>query len=49
MRKKRRKEGIKIRRKWVINPRTRVKKSKKLYSRTREKEMLRKEDNNKIG
>lgn len=34
---------IKIRRRWRINPKTRVKESKKVYSRKRTKEELRKE------
>lgn len=32
-----RKKPIKIRRRWAINPATRVKKSKKVYSRKRKK------------
>jgi len=38
-----RKKKVKIRKKWHINPRTRVKESKKIYSRKRNKNKLRKE------
>jgi hypothetical protein len=34
------KRRVKVRRKWVINPRTRVVKSKKAYDRNKEKEKL---------
>ena len=38
-----RKKRVKIRRAWKINPGTRVKKSKKIYSRKRNKKRFRKE------
>jgi hypothetical protein len=41
MKKKRR---IKIRKKWAINPKTRIKESKKAYSRKRQKARLRRTD-----
>jgi len=34
---------ISVRRFWKINPRTRIKESKKIYSRPKEKEKIRKE------
>jgi hypothetical protein len=34
------KKRVKIRKRWAINPRTRVKKSKKIYSRKRNKKPL---------
>lgn len=37
------KKRIKIRKIWVINPRTRVRESRKVYSRKRNKKRLRKE------
>ena len=37
------KKRIKIRKTWVINPRTRIRESKKVYSRKRNKKRLRKE------
>ena len=40
---KMRKRRVKIRKKWVINPRTRVKESKKIYSRKRSKRRLKKD------
>ncbi|NQU95281.1 MAG: hypothetical protein HQ549_03490 [Candidatus Omnitrophica bacterium] len=40
---KMRKRRVKIRKKWVINPRTRVKESKKIYSRKTSKKQLKKE------
>jgi len=38
-----RKKRVKIRKTWKINPRTRIKKSKKLYSRKSRKRRLKKE------
>ena len=38
-----RKKRIKIRKKWLINPKTRVKKSKKLYSRKKNRKRFKKE------
>jgi len=37
MARKKNKKRIKIRRRWVINPKTRVKKSKKIYSRKKKR------------
>ena len=37
------KRKVKIRKAWVINPKTRVKKSKKIYSRKRNKGTVKKE------
>jgi len=34
---------IKIRRTWLINPKTRIKESKKVYKRSREKQRIREE------
>ena len=41
--KKKAKKRIKVRKKWVINPKTRVKESKKVYSRKRNKVRIHKE------
>ncbi|MBN1353391.1 MAG: hypothetical protein JW994_01810 [Candidatus Omnitrophica bacterium] len=37
---KKRKKSIKIRKKWVINPKTRIKKSEKIYSRKKSKNLI---------
>ena len=45
------KKKVKVRKKWVINPKTRVKESKKVYSRKRTKSRFKKElkeENNEI-
>ena len=36
---------VKIRKVWLINPKTRVKESKKIYKRSREKQRFKKEVN----
>lgn len=44
-----RKKRVKIRKKWVINPRTRIKESKKIYSRGKNKRQFKKRLTNETG